>query len=472
MDSLFFSRYTHIFENNFDNNILAYYHALRLKPVYVTRSMHEYVQEFIKTNDINTIKNKISADNFKMFKSLIDIMIQYKIIIADKGYDDKVLAAIKDSLPEPYISVCYFIMTEFCNLSCSYCFIENGMDANAHNRKIMSINTVKQGLDFYCRQISLKPELFNQEKSIIIYGGEPLTNFDNVCYLLDLIKDYKECGKLPNSLSVALLTNGTLMNDEIALKLSKYDLSVSISLDGADADANSCRKYRAGDSAYNDIIRGVDISMRHGLDCGLSVTLTDKSLESLDKMEKIVEETGVKSLGFNMIMTDEFFQVSDDYNRKASMFVIESFQRFREKGIYEDRMMRKLKAFTKSKLYLFDCAAAGGNQMVIAPDGKVGCCHGALYNREYFPTSVDNIDFNPTTNKDYLAWADRTPINMEECQKCVALGICGGGCALTAKKNKGGLMDLDERFCVHAKMTLNWMIWDLFNQMKCDPNNQ
>lgn len=466
MKKLFFSRYTHVFESKSDRNVLAYYHALRLKPVYVTRDMHDYVQEFIKANDIEKIKVKMSAENFETFKQLIEIMLQYKIVILDKEYDDKVLNAIKESLPKPYISVCYFIMTEFCNLACSYCFIENGMDANAHDRKIMSKSTVKKGLDCYCTQIALKPELFNQEKSIIIYGGEPITNFENVCYLLELIREYKECGKLPDNLSVALLTNGTLIDDVVAEKLSKYDISVSISLDGADEAANACRKYRDGGMAYNSIRNGIDIAMKHGLDCGLSVTLTDKSLESLEKMERIIEETGVKSLGFNMIMTDEHFQVSDEYNQKASRFVIDAFQLFREKGIYEDRMMRKMKAFTKAKLYLFDCAAAGGNQMVIAPDGQVGCCHGALYNREYFPTTIDDLDFDPASNEDYLVWAGRTPINMKECQECVALGICGGGCALTAKKNKGSLMSLDERFCVHAKMTLEWMIWDLYSQMK------
>lgn len=465
---VFFSRYTHVFRkgNLFNGDeVFAYYHSLRLKPLYVNRIMHECVQDFVRNNDINMVKNKLNEKDLDSFKKLIDTMVNYKIIIVDKTYDDKVIATIKNSLPEPYISVCYFIMTEFCNLACSYCFIENGMDANNHSRKIMSKETVKKGLDYYCKQISLKPELFNQEKSIIIYGGEPLTNFDNVCYLLDLIVEYKNIGKLPYGLKIALLTNGTLMTDEIAEKLSEYDVSISISLDGADEEANSCRKYQDGDMAYANIRKGIDIAMKHGLDCGLSVTLTDKSLDSVDKMEKIIDETGVSSLGFNMIMTDEHYQVSSEYNNKSSQFVIDAFKVFRKKGIYEDRMMRKLKAFHKAKLYLFDCAATGGNQMVIAPDGQVGCCHGYLYNREYFPSTVDNIDFNPVTNDDYLAWARRTPVNMPECHDCVALGICGGGCALTAKKSTGDLMGLDERFCVHAKMTLEWMIWDLFNQM-------
>lgn len=330
----------------------------------------------------------------------------------------------------------------------------------------MSKSTVKDGLDFYCKQIMKKPDLFHEEKSIIIYGGEPLTNYENVIYLLELIKEYKEKEKLPKELSVALLTNGTMLTDEMAREIGKYDVSLSISLDGATKRENKCRKYHDNKSAFDDIVKGIRIAQENNLDCGLSVTLTEESLDDLDSMEQAIVDLGIKSLGFNLLMTDEHYQVADGYNERASRFVIEAFKRFREKGIYEDRMMRKVKAFTQSKLYLFDCAATGGNQMVIAPDGNIGCCHGYLYNREYFPSDIYNETFEPSKNEQYLEWAKRTPINMPQCQACPALGICGGGCALTAKKNKGSLYDLDDRFCVHAKMTLEWMIWDLFSNMQ------
>jgi hypothetical protein len=44
----------------------------------------------------------------------------------------------------------------------------------------------------------------------------------------------------------------------------------------------------------------------------------------------------------------------------------------------------------------------------------------------------------------------------------------GGGCALNAKANGKSIWDLDERFCIHAKATLEFLIWDLFEQIKKD----
>ena len=50
------------------------------------------------------------------------------------------------------------------------------------------------------------------------------------------------------------------------------------------------------------------------------------------------------------MMSDENFVVSQEYNEKASQFILDEFVELRKRGIYEDRIMRKLKSFTKSQV--------------------------------------------------------------------------------------------------------------------------
>ena len=57
-------------------------------------------------------------------------------------------------------------------------------------------------------------------------------------------------------------------------------------------------------------------------------------------------------------------------------------------------MMRKLKAFSKAQVYFSDCAATAGGQVVIAPNGQVGICHGCLHDKKYFVSNVDDKEFN------------------------------------------------------------------------------
>jgi uncharacterized protein len=314
---------------------------------------------------------------------------------------------------------------------------------------------------------------FDEEKTIVIYGGEPLMNFETVRYLLELIGQYKASKKLPLKTLVIINTNGTLITKDIADILAASGVSVSISLDGATARANACRKFVDGKPAFDSVLRGLNIAQEAGCACSLSTTMTEETIKDERQIVEMAERLHIQSMGLNTLMTDDYFRVSDDYYEKSADFLIRAFMLLREKGIYEDRIMRKLKTFvdaqrySESSPYLYDCGAAGGNQVIIAPNGQVGLCQGYLNNREYFPTTVFCEDFIPEEDAVYLEWNRRTPITMTQCLHCEALGICGGGCPMNAKTwgSNHSIWDLDESFCVHAKKTLEWMIWDLYSKI-------
>jgi len=145
--------------------------------------------------------------------------------------------------------------------------------------------------------------------------------------------------------------------------------------------------------------------------------------------------------------------------------LIVAFKRFREVGIYEDRMMRKVNAFTRGKLLAKDCAGCG-EQIVVAPDGQIGVCHGHVWDRKYFGPNVNDIgDFDPRTSEIFCDWNRRTPLNMAECFNCPALGVCGGGCARNAETRHGSIWTVDDNFCPHSLLTLEWMMREAHNSM-------
>ncbi len=463
MGKLYMSKFVKVFTKK---DVVAYYHSLKIKPVYVNAFFHELIEELSHCNDVETVIRGLDETVKRQFVTLLDALIEYKIFSPDPNFDSKILFRFQNQLPKPYVQIAYFVMTENCNLACSYCFIENKMDHTIARERMMTKERAKQGLDFFCRLIKEDQTQFDAEKTIIIYGGEPLTNFEVINYLLNLIRDYRSQGKLPEQTNISMISNGTLMTKEIAATLKDNNVSVAISLDGANASSNSCRKFHNNVPAFNKITDGIQTVIDAGCNCGLSVTLTEETIKNLDQIEEMVNRYHVNSLGFNILMTDDAFQVAPEYNDKAADFIIRAFELFRQKGIYEDRIMRKAKSFTNSQMYLYDCGALGGNQIVIAPDGQVGICHGCLHNREYFPTTIYDEDFSPTTDEVFAEWNRRTPINMTQCVDCEALGICGGGCPQNAKNNgiNHSIWDLDERFCVHAKKTLRWLIWDLYEK--------
>ena len=436
------------------------FNSLKNIPVFYKKEIDSRLEDYI-VNEGGLVDDEIFA--------LVSELEKAKVIVPSQDYDDNILRAIRNCVKKPYPAILYIMLTEKCNFACDYCFIERHMDQSKTN--VMTKEIALKALDFYVHQIAKVPELFEEEKNILFYGGEPLSNYDVLKFTAQKIQEYIKVGKLPKKTNVSMVTNGAFITEEIAKELKELNVSFSISLDGATPQANVCRKYHSGKPAYDDIIKGLENAKAAGCECGLSVTLSQEALKEGNLLFDLIDKYQIKSMGFNILLTDSVYSVPEQYFIDVSQFIVDAFKIFRDKGIYEDRIMRKVNAFVEHKLHFQDCAAEGGNQLVVAPDGEVGLCHGYLSTRETFVTNVNDFDFDMTTDTIFLDWNKRTPFNMLQCENCMALGTCGGGCALNAKANGKSIWDLDERFCIHAKATIEFLIWDLFDQIKKEAMN-
>ena len=70
--------------------------------------------------------------------------------------------------------------------------------------------------------------------------------------------------------------------------------------------------------------------------------------------------------------------VKNEYVDKATSGLIDYFEKARLDGIYEERIMRKVKVFVWGDIYPCDCGACG-RQFVVSPDGQIGICHEGLH---------------------------------------------------------------------------------------------
>jgi uncharacterized protein len=458
------TRFTHIFKRG---DVYALYNSLKLRPIYVSAALLEVIQSFRDGATVTEILTGTDPAFQEQFRTLLPALEEAKIIINAETTDDEILGFLQGHyLGHPYVSIAYFILTDACNFRCKYCFVEN-LIPDQYQRKLMNETTVTKGLDFFARVIRLKKGHFEEEKTIVIYGGEPMINKDALLFLLNSIREMKKNGRLPTKTEISMVTNGSLVTREVALALAEHRVNVAISLDGSQESTNSARCYKDGRPAFTDIIKGLQLLRECGVKVGISCTLNQASIDSFDETLRILtDQIKPEGLGFNILLSSCGYATSGDYDEKAAQALIKGFEFFRKRDVYEDRMMRKVNAFTKGSLYAFDCGAAGGGQIVIAPDGKVGICHGYLGNKKYFVTTVDDVDFDPSKSSEYMEWAQRSPLKMPECVDCTALGICGGGCPLNADTETGSIWGLDKRFCTHSKTALEWLIWDLYTHAK------
>lgn len=453
------SRFTHVYEVE---NAVALYHSLRMKPVYLSRDAYESLQTWIASSHCNQI-----SDAPEFISKEVAELARWKILTQSEDEDDKVLRFVKSRMPKPAINICYFILSEQCNLACKYCFLGNNDVKKRHNFSLenMSIETADKAIDFYIRQMKASNlDTEDNQAAIIFYGGEPMVNYSVLKYVANKINSLRSKEKCLKNAELSMVTNGLLLNEERISELQKLGVSIAISIDGVTEKANSMRVDIAGNPVFIRILNTLNICKKLGANVSLSVTLSEETIKDTQNVLKLIDEYGIKSLGFNIMMSSDTFILPQSYNESAAQFIIDEFVELRKRGIYEDRMMRKLKAFTKASVYYSDCGATGGGQIVVSPNGQVGICHGCLFDKKYFVSNIYDDKFIAINDPTFIEWSKLTPLNNEECYSCPALGICGGGCPINAMNLKPGntIHSIDERFCVHSQKTLEFFINDLY----------
>lgn len=456
------SKLTHEFKRN---SITAFYNSLKLRPVFLDHQTAVLIKDYFKESRETSSFISEHQNSVQGARDLVQVLQDEKILVSEDVSEKEVINWHGTQLTgNPYVSIMYLILTDRCNLGCRYCFIVKNFEEN-HKFTDMSTKTAEQSLQTFIRCIKSQPEHFEDEKTIICYGGEPMINQPTLLYVFRRIEELKTNKDLPQSTVISMNTNGTLITKEFAKVLKKHKVALAVSIDGDQWTNDSCRCYRNGKSTFQDVLIGIKNCQEIDVDIGLSCTLNLESVRNFDKtLDMILNKCGVQSLGFNIVLSSDDYPVGADYDLAATEKIIEAFKIFRQKGIQEDRMLRKVETFSKGEVYPFDCGASGGGQLVIAPDGRIGICHGYLAEGKYFSSHVSDSTFNPIINDDFNEWSKRSPLNMERCFNCPALGICGGGCPMYADQFKGSIWELDERFCVHAKTILEWLIWDLYEQ--------
>ena len=442
------------------------FHSLKTRPIYFEKNLNPLLQEIINSNQ-KFDDSKIVSQYGEKAQTLIGIingLIDNRVLSEYPDKDAEVLSHFQQSLTQSVgnIKIAYFILSEACNLACSYCF-ENAQNCSFDTDKIMSEEIATKSINFFEKMLTLYNST-DEEKDIIFYGGEPLINYDVLLKILKEIKKRKDHNKLWNNVSMSIVTNGVLLTEKIIKTLHEYGVEIAISIDGPKKINDKNRFDKKHKSIFKEVMKGIQLCQSNDIPFSLSMTLSEDAVKYNEDVIEFIDEIKPKSIGFNILMTNSTFEPYENYNEEAANFLIKAFKKFRKENLYEDRIMRKVKSFVKSEVYPFDCGATGANQVVFSPSGQVGICHGYLQDKKFFPSNVDELTFIPSKNKVFAEWGKRSPLNMQECHGCPALGICGGGCPMNAERDSGSIWDLDERFCLHAKKTLEWMVWDLFDK--------
>lgn len=360
----------------------------------------------------------------------------------------------------------YLLQTSECNFRCSYCFVEDPA------RPVTAASYMNQETAEAAVRVLAKLAAPGIRPGVTFYGGEPLLNRQTVFFTLRLLRRLEVEGVFKQPVEVSMITNGSLVDDEVVAVFRETRPGVGVSIDGPERMHNAARKDVRGAGTFSAAVAGFHRLRDAGLQPSVSCTLNAFTIEHIDEiLDFFIEELKVSSLGFNLLLprVGGPNPVSDLDHGFAAKELVRAFKRLRELGIAESRVMRRVKPFVNSQMYYKDCMAVGG-QLVVTPSGRVGPCQAYLgmNEPEHYPlaiTQLATMDASELPKAVYgdpliQQWHHRFPMNMSECADCFAISVCGGGCPYAAQVTHGSIWTVDERVCFQAKTILEWMLWE------------
>lgn len=213
-----------------------------------------------------------------------------------------------------------FVLTNACNLNCVYC------QARDHEKVIPEIMTAEVAERSVDIALQSPERILNFE----FQGGEPLMNYK----ILKHIVEYTEEHKGFHEVIYSVVTNLTLLTDEMMMFFKEHDVRVSTSLDGPVAVHDSNRKYRSGEGSYKKVIDAINRLKEYGIPVGAIQTTTKSSLEYPKEIIDAYRQMGFDSvfirpltkLGTAIPNWDEIGYTADEYilfYRKCLEYILE-----------------------------------------------------------------------------------------------------------------------------------------------------
>jgi radical SAM protein with 4Fe4S-binding SPASM domain len=160
-----------------------------------------------------------------------------------------------------------------CNLNCTYCF----PDAKTHIHSLGNPSTEK------LLKISNKL-IKGKVLKVTLTGGE--------CLLLNnlwvVVKQLKNAG-----ITIAILSNGIKMSNEILKKIKENEVFIGISLDGSHEEINRLTRGRL---AFEKTIKTIKKLIENKVPTTVMVTVTKNNFSDLYEIIKLVSTMGVSSV--------------------------------------------------------------------------------------------------------------------------------------------------------------------------------
>ncbi|MDD7306382.1 MAG: Cys-every-fifth radical SAM/SPASM peptide maturase CefB [Peptoniphilaceae bacterium] len=374
-----------------------------------TFKIDEYTKEALKNKELEKI-DSIQKQEFYDKNIIIDDEVNEKNII--DYYHNKTKYA------NPNLTYT-LLLTWACNLRCVYCYEGAGEDKSYSMNKSTASNIIDH----------IKNESINRGSKtigIILFGGEPLINFEIGKYILKELK--KHCIDNSIELYTGVVTNGTLLTRKIIEDLIYFNCQfIQITLDGTKKIHDARRIGKNEEGTFDRIISNLKLLNKYNnkIKTIIRINVDKNNATCVCDLLEYLNEQGLNDypIDFGIVRSSTESCLSYDDNcyieDETADLLSELWLEASNNGF--DTRQRPIRKWTY-------CGLNNDNSLTNEPNGDVYKCweHTVIDKHKIGEIGENGIIEN--IQPSFYDWMTRNPLNIKECSDCIYLPACGGGC--------------------------------------------
>lgn len=329
-----------------------------------------------------------------------------------------------------------------CNLGCDYCSVGPSGSYGTEKGHKMSNETAKNAIDYLVKNAA------QTDLQIILFGGEPLLNWECVLFILD----YTKKAHPQHRWHFYLITNGTLIDDSKAKTIKEYDMTVTVTLSGPPEIHDKSRHTRDGRGSWDKVYRGIQTLDKYDVNYIIKSVLPAEFVDKFDEVEKYMKDLPKKSSRLNVhpehdYMTNNPQQLWERNNREMRAYLERLSATGKPEYFHDDDLQILLgewgsdtgcdagrgSLFVSSMGFIYNCHISGGQQDSRFVMGNVNSCVDESKRRKV---------------KDWFEF------EKEQCSTCWLNSLCSkGGC----NHYKVSVLEYPDEYCSRSKSS-----WEMF----------
>lgn len=323
------------------------------------------------------------------------------------------------------------ILTDDCNLRCTYCFDNLYSDRSCNKSFNMSIDIIPDFFYFVEKTRDKEKEItFN------MFGGEPLMNWE---FFMEFVLLAERFCKY--NYKIITTTNGTMLTTDKINFLAKHNIKISVSLDGI-KEANKARIFSNGNDTWDSVMKSLPELKSKISTTNILVTIGKFNYKYIYDSYKFLI-----SLGFTVVFN---YNEYDDYTEEE----LESIEEQLNRLFVKERLKLTPSMIRREENCKGNICSPANNSVAISIKGDLYFCHqfvpkmteekNLTYGNIYEGITNEEL-YNTFVKRSYFFSWDKD--NNIACNNCSIKASCKGGCIAEHWHKTNSFIEVNPNIC-------------------------